>query len=586
MCDKCAFRPKNAQVTALRGGVYELQKEFPGNPGDKAMAESKQSRQIESGKRGKGGSERTDNEETKVLDQRSNPSVRLALDDSSDGVCTLSTDVFLQAVEHAPVAISITDLAANILYVNRSFTQMTGYSGDEVIGKNESILSNRTTPRLVYQALWGRLMQKRPWSGVLVNRRKDESLYLAELTVAPVLDESGEVIYYLGMHRDFTEVHELEQRVHNQKLMLESVLNAAPAAMVLFEENDNIVLCNPSFRALAADLVPGSEVNSLLALLREQLGDALDDLQKRGRKFENKEITIDLGGRSQRWFNCYGALLQIEDENADNFFSQPQKRNLLLIIDDISEVRQRQQDSHFHALKALMAEEELVQGMRETFNGAIHQLQGPVNLIAVALKTLQRRAGNEGRDDPVIVALKEALDAGTSALDSLMASIPVRVEEPKLPVNINHLIREVITLSTDRLLSQGITVEWSPALRLPWVMGRESRLRSMLKQVIDNAIDAMSARAINRRELLVRTSAEKDVVKIEIIDSGPGIPAALVVKIFEPFFSTKPPHNGCRGMGLSMVQEIVTEHAGTVHIDTAYKNGCRLIVELPFSASC
>ncbi len=505
---------------------------------------------------------------------------------SDESHCTLAADVFLHAVEHAPVAISITDLKANILYVNRAFTQMTGYSADEMIGKNESILSNRTTPRLVYQALWGRLMQRRPWSGALVNRRKDETLYLAELMVAPVLDEEGEPIYYLGMHRDFTEMHELEQKVHNQKLMLESVLNAAPAAMVLFDENDHIILSNPSFSELVRDFIPASLPAHLIALLREHIGDALTDLQRTGKKFENKEITIDLGGRSPRWFNCHGSLLQIEDENADNFFSQPQKRNFLLIIDDITEVRLRQQDSHFNALKALMAEEELVQGMRETLNGAIHQLQGPVNLVAVALKMLQRRAGNDGKADPIIQALKEALDSGTSALDSLMASMPVRVEEPKLPVNINQLIREVITLSTDRLLSQGITVEWSPALRLPWVMGRESRLRSMLKQLIDNAIDAMSVRSIHRRDLQVRTSAEKDVVKIEVIDSGRGIDADLVVKVFEPFYSTKPPHSGCRGMGLPMVQEIVMEHAGTVHIDTSYKSGCRFVVELPCSANC
>lgn len=546
------------------------------------MLNSTQSRRAQSRARKR----KSLDKEAAVLGTSSESTADLAMSDGDGGTRTLATDVFMQAVEHAPVAISITDMNANILYVNRNFTQMTGYASDEIIGCNESILSNKTTPRLVYQALWGRLQQKRPWSGVLVNRRKDESLYLAELTVAPVLDASGEAIYYLGMHRDFTEVHELEQRVHNQKLMLESVLNATPAAMVLFEESGRIVLSNPSFRELAADLVPNADAASLLALLREQLSDAVGTLQQSGKKFENKEITIDLGGRSPRWFSCAGAPLQIEDENASNFFAQPQKRNLLLIVNDISEVRQRQQDSHFNALKALMAEEELVEGMRETFNGAIHQLQGPVNLIAVALKMLQRRVGGDARNDPVIKALKEALDAGTGALDSLMASMPVRVEEPKLPVNINQLIREVVTISTDRLLSQGIVVEWSPALRLPWVMGRESRLRSLLKQLVDNAIDAMSARAIQRRELLLRTTAEKDVVKIEIIDSGPGIPADLVVKIFEPFFSTKPPHMGCRGMGLSMVQEIVMEHAGTVHIDTSYKSGCRVVVELPFSTSC
>ncbi len=143
----------------------------------------------------------------------------------------LLPEVFRQAVEHAPVAISITDLRANILYANRAFSSITGYTREEVLGKNESMLSNGTTPRLVYQALWGRLTQKKPWSGVLVNRRKDYRQYLAELTVAPVLDEHGETICYLGMHRDTSELHELEQRVNNQRLMIDAVVNSAPAAM-------------------------------------------------------------------------------------------------------------------------------------------------------------------------------------------------------------------------------------------------------------------------------------------------------------------------------------------------------------------
>ena len=119
----------------------------------------------------------------------------------------LLPEAFRQMAEHAPIAISITDLKANILYANRAFSSTTGYSREEVIGKNESLLSNGTTPRLVYQALWSRLAQKKPWSGVLVNRRKDGSLYLAELTVAPVFDEHGQTLYYLGMHRDSDEHH-------------------------------------------------------------------------------------------------------------------------------------------------------------------------------------------------------------------------------------------------------------------------------------------------------------------------------------------------------------------------------------------
>ena len=498
----------------------------------------------------------------------------------------LLPEVFRQMAEHAPIAISITDLRANILYANRAFSSTTGYSRAEVIGKNESMLSNGTTPRLVYQALWSRLAQKKPWSGVLVNRRKDGSLYLAELTVAPVLDEHGEVSHYLGMHRDSSDLHELEQRVSNQRLMIEAVVNAAPAAMVVLDHEQRVALSNPSFCRLARELAADGSSEGLVDLLRENLAVPFAALESQGKAFSGKEISFDLGGRSPRWLSCHGMAIHVEDERAQVFFAPGEERYLLLTLNDISELRQKQQDSHLNALKALLAEEELLAGMRETFSGAIHRLQGPVNLISAALRMLERRLGDQAGSDPVLAAMREASAAGMEALDSLSGAMPVRPAESKMPVNVNQLIREVITLSTDRLLAQGIVVDWKPALRLPWVMGVESRLRSMIKQLVDNAIEAMSQSQVSRRELFISTGVEnQQVVRMEISDSGPGIPAGLELKVFEPFFSTKPPYKAGHGMGLSMVQEIVTEHAGTVYIDTTYHDGCRVVVELPFSAA-
>lgn len=498
---------------------------------------------------------------------------------------TLAAEVFMHAVEHAPVSISITDMHANILYANRAFSVTTGYSAEEVTGKNQSMLSNGTTPALVYESLWGRLKQQKTWSGVLVNRRRDDSLYLAELSVAPVINDKGETIYYLGMHRDCSDLHELEQRVSNQKQMIATVLDAAPAAMVLLNLNNQVMLANPSFRALAAAIAPQRPLESAIARLADHLGEHFSTLQQKGKRFSGQELSFDSTGNSPRWYTCDGVSIQLEDESASGFFAPPETRYLLLIVNDITELRQRQQDSQMNALKALMAEEELLEGMRETFNGAIYRLQGPVNLIGAALRMLQRRLGESADTDPVVLAIREASEAGQQALESLSASIPQTPPQARMPVNVNQLIREVITLSTERLLAQGIVVEWKPALHLPWVMGNESRLCSAFKQLVDNAMEAMSQRSISRRELFISTQIEKQVVRIEISDTGAGIPAEFTFKVFEPFFSTKPPHKGRRGMGLPMVQEILTEHGGNVFMDTTYRAGCRMVVELPFSVA-
>ncbi len=495
----------------------------------------------------------------------------------------LSPEVFFQAVEHCPVAISITDLKANILYANRAFTQVTGYPDNEVVGKNESILSNHTTPRLVYQALWGRLAQQRPWTGMLVNRRRDGSMYLAELTVAPVINEEGQTVYYLGMHRDGTEVHELQQRVLNQKLTIESVVNSVPAAMVLIDGAGGIELSNPSFDAMAADLAPGGDRRSFIDMLAGQLHEDFGDLHARQRNFDSREITMDRGDGSPRRFSCFGTTIAIAAESPDGFFQREVGHYLLLMVTDITELRKHQEEMHLNTLKALMAEEDLVQGMRETVNGAIHQLQGPVNLIAAAVSTLKRRAAGGEEDDLVLSAAEEALEAGRQALDNLMDTLPPPLEENKQPVNINQLIREVLALETEQMLAHGIVIAWQPSLHLPAVIGQERRLRSLFKQLVQNAVEAVADRSVKVRELTIATRAERETLEVEISDTGPGIPPDQLVKVFQPFFSTKKTRNGFRGMGLPMVQEIVADHAGTVYIDADYREGCRVIVQLPIA---
>ncbi|WP_236786439.1 PAS domain-containing protein [Allochromatium tepidum] len=78
------------------------------------------------------------------------------------------------------------------------------------------------TPARVYEQLWRTILARQSWSGTLVNRTKWGGDYLAELTIAPVIDRDGDLKYFLGMHRDVTKVHELEGAVHQQKARLET----------------------------------------------------------------------------------------------------------------------------------------------------------------------------------------------------------------------------------------------------------------------------------------------------------------------------------------------------------------------------
>ena len=255
----------------------------------------------------------------------------------------------------------------------------------------------------------------------------------------------------------------------------------------------------------------------------------------------------------------------------------------MLVVTDITKAHYRQEEVHLNALKALMAEEDLVLGIRETVAGAIHQLQGPVNLMETAVSMLERR--KDERDSALLAALQDSLESGKQALDDLTNAMPKPEKEEKRPVNLNHLLREILAMYTNKLLASGITVNWQPSSNLPVLVGQERRLRGMLRQLIDNAIDAMSVRGVKNRELTINTLNEGSVNICEIRDTGEGIPREIQMKVFQPFFSTKETGAGCRGMGLSMVQEVLTDHSGSIQIDNQTPEGCRVIVQVPLSSA-
>ncbi|MBN1007391.1 nitrogen fixation negative regulator NifL [Amphritea pacifica] len=501
----------------------------------------------------------------------------------------LPGSVFFQAVEHAPIAISITDLSANIIYSNQTFSRETEYSKEDVLGKNESILSNHNTPRIVYESLWGRLTQQKPWEGVLVNRRRDGKRYLAELMVAPVLDENNKTINYLGMHRDVTELHMLQQRVQNQKEMIEKVLDAAHTSIVLMDQANRVVLDNIAYKTLATDIAPIEPGALFLSKLKEDLGaDFNQQKLKPGETIAGHEVTLEVGkGKQHRIFSCDYSIVGIGDESADGFFSNPVQNYQMLVIKDITEMRHRERLEHMNAMQLLIAEEESVYHLREALSGAMFKFQQPLNLMSAAVRMLeQSAAGTELSAEKIVDVLKEAIQIGQDTCSMLEGVVPQGKPRSFGSININEVLRNVLEFSTSRLLRNGIQVVWLPSVYVPAIKGRESRLHSMFKQLVDNAIDVIEMERPSRREIEVTTRVEREEIVVSVADTGPGIQEAMITKVFEPFFSTKSnytPTSG-RGMGLTLAQEVVTEHCGTVSIDPKYKDGCRILVHLPIDA--
>lgn len=117
------------------------------------------------------------------------------------------------AIDASPAQLIITDTQPAILYVNRAFTEVTGYRPDEVLGKNPRLLQSGKTPRETYLDLWTHLKNGRRWSGEFINRRKDGSEYAEFATIAPVFDEARQITHYIAVKFDLTEQRRITERL-------------------------------------------------------------------------------------------------------------------------------------------------------------------------------------------------------------------------------------------------------------------------------------------------------------------------------------------------------------------------------------
>ena len=217
--------------------------------------------------------------------------------------------------------------------------------------------------------------------------------------------------------------------------------------------------------------------------------------------------------------------------------------------------------------------------------GVAHEINNPLASVLVAVESVQRRlaAGSEVEGgctpDAEILELLDVMERETRRCRDISDKLTLLAQPPTGPsawVDLNHSVRDTLTLLRYAMKRQGVEAEESLAAGLPAVWARESGLRSVCMNLMLNAVQAMP----NGGTLTIRTAPSDLGVALEVADTGPGIDPRHIDRIWDPFFTTKPPGSGT-GLGLSITQRIVTRHAGRITAENRAEGGARFTVELP-----
>jgi len=128
-----------------------------------------------------------------------------------------------QAIEQSPVSIIITDTDGNIEYANPIFSELTGYSPEEIIGKNPRILQSDKSIT-DYEEMWRILLEGKTWYGLFVNKKKTGGLFWESAIISPIKNDKGEIINYVAVKEDITEKIAAEKELEKYRTELENLV--------------------------------------------------------------------------------------------------------------------------------------------------------------------------------------------------------------------------------------------------------------------------------------------------------------------------------------------------------------------------
>ncbi len=393
-----------------------------------------------------------------------------------------------------------------------------------------------------------------------VHKSKDEAAF--------VLETFQSVVAELQTQRKELEKLSVQasQRADSAERFNERIVASVPSGLIAFDGSGRSLVINAPGRALLEldGKVLGQPFRELLHSF-PNLADVVEQCLKTGKLYRREEIEAVASNGLARRLGATIAPIDLSSERGT--------RGALCLLTDITEVTQlREQVALKRNLESLG---EMSAGLAHEFKNAIATLHGYVQFLQnLDLDEKARTAASS------LLSEVRNLSEMVTAFLNFARPQPLELDTVSLSELLGECVTELKTLYAERRVALVVTVE---ASSLPEIRADERMIRQALLNLLRNAAEAIPEDQTNRR-VEVRGAGERDAMGKEwavigIEDTGEGIPAADLQRIFIPFFTTKATGHG---VGLALAHRVVAEHGGTLTASNAKDGGAVLTLRLPF----
>ncbi|HEY0968801.1 MAG TPA: ATP-binding protein [Opitutaceae bacterium] len=362
---------------------------------------------------------------------------------------------------------------------------------------------------------------------------------------------------------DAVNLAQLVQRLARERGLFEDIFNTLQEGVLVIGTGGEIEYANEAAQRLIglSDSVQGEVLWRLVPGLRASLGAALDDVgDGEGAALPVMAREFELAYPEPRTVRLY--MVPFTGGTGDD-------RRYAVILSDITRDKQTTEER---------IENERTSSILLLAAGVAHELGNPLNSLTIHLQLIERKlkklkasADSESVAESIRVCRSEV-----ARLDGIISNFleAIRPRTPDLAeTNLAEVLDEVLSFQQRELADRGIAVEAETTAELPRVMADRNQLKQVFFNVTKNAMEAMQPGG----RLRIRTRADDENVYLLFGDTGSGIKQEDLVRLFQPYHTTKP---GGHGLGLMIVQRILREHGGQVGIES--KEGVGTVVTLQF----
>jgi PAS domain S-box-containing protein len=496
------------------------------------------------------------------------------------------------AVEQSPASVVITDPQGTIEYVNPKFSEVTGYSAGEAIGRNPRILKSGQTPPEVYQDLWKTLTAGEDWRGELINKKKNGALYWESVSISPITAADGSVQFYLAVKQDITEAKQMEESIREKEARFRGYFEHSQVGMAVTSPTKGWIEANDQLQRMF-----GYTLDELHQMTWAEITHP-DDLKEDAQQFERMLAgETDNYALDKRFIRRDGEIVYtnltvacIRDETGDvlhvlaSFQDITERKKMDHDMRERIEELDEAQSAMLNMMEDLDEEkskaEEATRAKSDFLANMSHEIRTPMNAV-IGMAHLASKTELTPKQQDYLNKIQSSANSLLGIINDILDFS--KIEAGKLDMEAVEFdlletmdnVANVITVKAQERENLEVLFYLDPEVP-NFLVGDSLRLNQILVNLGNNAVKFTEQGEI---VLSVRVNARSDdkiTLQFSVRDTGIGMTAEQQGKLFQAFSqadtSTTRKYGGT-GLGLTISKRLVNLMGGEIWVESEPGHG-------------